>query len=110
MFKVTGISTFNGKTKVRYANDIVSRVKMLNKGGHTNIRLAELPNALSKGDCVKHLKQNAELMANPVFAEAINAADEKYNGSTTVKVSLEALKARAESVQSTVETTAELAE
>lgn len=92
MFKVTGISTLNGQTKVRFANDIVSRVKILNKDGHSDINLIEMPAALSKGDCVKYLK-TTDLYAQ--FSAAIDAADEKYN---TVKVSgpsIEAIKARA---------------
>ena len=99
MFKVAGVSTLNGKTKVRFANDMVSRVKMLNKGGHQDITLIELPTALSKGDIVKHLKTLSDFTSNPKFAEAIASADEKYNSSATVKVSkpnLENLKARAE--------------
>jgi hypothetical protein len=47
MFKVTGISTLNGVTKVRFANDMVSRVKILNKDGHKDINLVELPNAIT---------------------------------------------------------------
>ena len=100
MFKVAGVSTLNGKTKVRFANDLVSRVKMLNKGGHQDINLIELATAMSKGDIVKHLKTLPDFESNVKFAEAINAADEKYNSSATVKVSkpsLENLKARAES-------------
>ena len=96
MFKVTGISTLNGQTKVRFANDLVSRVKILNKSGHKDINLIELPQALSKADCVKHLK-TTELYAK--FGAAIDAADAKYSGSTTVKVSMESLKARAEAVK-----------
>lgn len=96
MFKVTGISTLNGQTKVRFANDLVSRVKILNKDGHKDINLVELPQALSKGDCVKHLK-TTELYAK--FADAINTADHKYNGTATVKVSMDSLKARAEAVK-----------
>ena len=95
MFKVTGISTQNGKTKVRFANDLVSRVKILNKDGHTDINLTELPTALSKADCVKYLK-TTDLYAK--FSAAIDAADEKYSSLGTVKVSapsLEAIKARA---------------
>lgn len=99
MFTVTGISTFQGKTKVRFANDLVSRVKILNKEGHQDIELIELPNALSKLDCVKYLK-TTDLYANPKFAAAIDAADEKYTDMGTVKVSkpaisLDAIKARA---------------
>lgn len=99
MFKVTGISTFNGKTKVRFANDLVSRVKILVKSGHEDINLVELPNELSKLDCIKYLK-GTDLYANPTFAAAIDAADEKYTDMGTVKVSkpaisLDAIKARA---------------
>ena len=95
MFKVIGISTLNGVTKVRFANDMVSRVKILNKDGHKDINLIELSTALSKPDAVKHLK-TTDLYAK--FSAAIDAADHKYNGSATVKVSkpsLEAIKARA---------------
>lgn len=99
MFKVTGISTFNGKTKVRFANDLVSRVKILVKDGHEDINLVELPNELSKLDCIKYLK-TTDLYTNPKFAAAIDAADEKYTEMGTVKVSkpaisLDAIKARA---------------
>jgi|APGre2960657404_1045060.scaffolds.fasta_scaffold17154_5 hypothetical protein len=97
-FKVAGVSTLNGKTKVRFANDLVSRVKMLNKSGHTNIQLEELSRAMTKPEIVTYLKQNQDLMSVTHYAEAINLADEKYNASTTVKVSkpnLDAIKARA---------------
>ena len=102
MFNVTGISTLNGQTKVRFANDLVSRVKILNKDGHADINLMELAAPLSKGDCVKYLK-TTDLYSQ--FSAAIDAADEKYNGVGTVKVtkpaiSLESLKARAEAVTS----------
>ena len=97
MFKVIGISTLNGVTKVRFANDMVSRVKILNKDGHKDINLIELTASLSKADAVKHLK-TTDLYVK--FADAINAADHKYNGSATVKVSMDSLKARAEAVKS----------
>ena len=41
-YTVAGVSTSNGKTKVRFANDYVSRFKILNKNGHTNVNLLEL--------------------------------------------------------------------
>ena len=95
MFKVTGISTLKGVTKVRFANDMVSRVKILNKDGHKDINLIELSTPLSKPDAVKHLK-TTDLYVK--FGAAIDAADAKYNALGTVKVtkpSLEAIKARA---------------
>jgi len=99
MFKVTGVSTCNGLTKVRFANDFVSRVKMLIKSGHSNIELLELPESMSKADAVTYLK-STYLMDNPLFAEAITLADEKYNLNYAVKLSktnltLADIKARA---------------
>jgi len=101
MFKVVGVSTLNGVTKVRFANDFVSRVKMLVKDGHTDIELYELPEPLSKADAVTHLKATT-LMDTPRFAEAITLADEKYNHNYAVKLSrpksalsIEAIKTRA---------------
>lgn len=101
MFKVVGVSTLNGVTKVRFANDFVSRVKMLIKSGHTDIELIELPQPLSKADAVTYLK-TTDLVNTPRFAEAISLADEKYNHNYSVKLSkskaelsLAAIKARA---------------
>jgi hypothetical protein len=98
-FNVTGISTLNGKTKVRFANDLVSRVKILNKEGHTDIELKELAEPLTKLECVKHLK-TTELYEK--FSDAIDAAEEKYTAMGSVKVpkakkeiSLEDIKSRA---------------
>jgi hypothetical protein len=58
LFKVVGISTLNGKTKVRFAND-TSRVKILVKNGHTNVELFELPEAMTKEAALAHVKANA---------------------------------------------------
>lgn len=117
MFKVTGVSRNNGMFKVRFANDM-SRVKVLMKTGNDEIELLELPQAMSKGDCVKFLK-GIELYQRAEFKEAIDNADAKYNGAATVKVttpkakdktpSLEAIKARASkttTVEAKVKTTA----
>ena len=101
MFKVAGISSVNGEVKVRFANDM-TRVKVLAKNGHTDIELLELPEAMDKPAVVSYLK-TTELYTKPMFAAAIDAADAKYNGVKTVKVtktkaakpSLEAIKARA---------------
>ena len=101
-FKVVGVSTCeNGKTKVRFANDLVARFKILNRGNHTNIQLIELSNEMSKAEAVSHLK-TTEFASNPLYAEAIQLADEKYNGDSRVRlaskvsneVSLDSIKAK----------------
>jgi hypothetical protein len=35
-FSVAGVSTLEGKTKIRFANDTM-RIKILAKNGHTNV-------------------------------------------------------------------------
>lgn len=99
-FRVAGVSAVKGNYKVRFANDM-SRVKVLIKTGHTDIELIELPSAMTKGEVVTHL-MTTELMNNPVHAQAIEAADTKYNQDDavvkvkTLKPSIGAIKARAQ--------------
>jgi hypothetical protein len=54
-FTVAGVSTQHGITKVRFANDIVSRTKILAKGGHSPLELIELPRAMTKAEACQHL-------------------------------------------------------
>jgi hypothetical protein len=103
LFSVAGVSKLNGTYKVRFANDLVGRIKALAKS-HEDVQLFELPSEMSKAEVVSFLKAH-ELYANPAYREAIDNADEKYNGAKTVKVkatktkkaepSLDAIKARA---------------
>jgi transcription elongation factor GreA-like protein len=60
-FSVAGVSTFKGATKVRFANDFVNRIKILNKNLHTDVELIELGTELSKEDVCK------VLVAHPKF-------------------------------------------
>ena len=54
-FSVVGVSTLNGETKVRFANDVL-RIKVLAKNGHTNINLIELAEPMLKLDAAKFIK------------------------------------------------------
>ena len=54
-FTVAGVSTQNGITKVRFANDLVSRTKLLSKGGHSPLELIELPRPMTKVEACQHL-------------------------------------------------------
>jgi hypothetical protein len=54
-FTVAGVSTQYGITKVRFANDLASRVKLLSKGGHSPLELMELPKAMTKAEACQHL-------------------------------------------------------
>jgi len=99
-FAVGGISKCKSGFKVRFANDM-TRVKILAKTD-TDINLIELPRAMTKAELVTHLK-TTNLYSNPEHRAAIDAADEKYNGSVkvsgakvkTAKPDMNAIKARA---------------
>jgi hypothetical protein len=72
-FKVSGTSKLpNGETKVRFANDM-TRVKVLLKGGHTDIDLIELPKAMTKEDIVAYLIKMDFADGNADKAAAIQA-------------------------------------
>ena len=81
MFTVAGTSKVHGKVKVRFANDM-TRVKVLLKGGHEDIDLIELPNAMSKEDVVAYLIKIDFADGNAEKAEAIEreAAKRKVGG------------------------------
>ena len=49
-FSVAGTSKLNGITKIRFANDFVSRVKILAKNKHDEINLIELGGEFTKAE------------------------------------------------------------
>ena len=53
-FSVAGVSTLEGKTKIRFANDAM-RVKILGKNGHTDVDLVDLPREMTKAEIATHL-------------------------------------------------------
>ena len=55
-FSVAGTSRLpNGTVKVRFAKDFVSRIKILNKNGHSDIELIELGSEMSKAEICQML-------------------------------------------------------
>jgi hypothetical protein len=54
-FTVAGVSTLAGKTKIRFANDGI-RIKILEKNGHKDVQLVDLPYAMTKAEIAAHLK------------------------------------------------------
>ena len=54
-FTVAGVSTFNGVTKVRFANDFVARIKILDKNGHTEVNLKEFDTPMTKAQVCETL-------------------------------------------------------
>ena len=57
LFTVAGTATnADGTVKARFANDLVARIKILNKAGCTDINLMELPRAMTKLEALQHLQ------------------------------------------------------
>ena len=57
LFTVAGTATnADGTAKARFANDLVARIKILNKAGCTDINLMELPRAMTKLEALQHLQ------------------------------------------------------
>jgi hypothetical protein len=57
VFTVAGTATLNGVTKARFANDLVARIKILNKAGCTDINLIELPKPMTKLEALQYLTE-----------------------------------------------------
>lgn len=94
LFTVAGTSALDGVTKVRFANDQM-RVKVLAKSGHTNINLVELPEAMTKLDAVKFIK-NLDEFTNVVeqvaIADYLDRKDEAPKTAKAVTPQVPALK------------------
>jgi hypothetical protein len=79
-FTVAGVSTQHGITKVRFANDIVSRTKILAKGGHSPLELVELPKLMTKAEACQHLLDLGGVFNQ--WAELIIETQGKKEGNT----------------------------
>jgi hypothetical protein len=82
-FKYAGVATKKGQVKVRFCNDLV-RIKVLDKDGDKNINFIELPRAMTKPECVTHLR-TVEMYALLENKVAIDDAFDKYCGVAVVK-------------------------
>jgi hypothetical protein len=70
-FAVAGVSTLAGKTKIRFANDVM-RIKILAKNGHTNVELVELPHEMSKSEIAAYLTSTGFGSNSPATLAAIS--------------------------------------
>jgi len=97
LFKVVGTTLFRGTYKVRWANDLVTRFKMLHKGGHTDIELFELPQSMTKPEATQWLKDQPTYdRLNPEAQYAVVAKLEEYNKGSRgeIKISIDEIKSR----------------
>ena len=82
-FTVAGVSTQYGITKVRFANDLASRVKLLSKGGHSPLELMELPKAMTKAEACQYLLDTGGLFKQ--WSALINETMGKKQGTVVSK-------------------------
>ena len=93
LFTVAGTAKNpNGTVKARFANDLVARIKILNKAGCTDINLIELPRAMTKLEALQHLTQVGITQGDAGFAVA-NKLAEKSKVAKKGEVKVQATKA-----------------
>ena len=96
-FSVAGTSKLNGITKIRFANDFVSRVTILAKNKHDEINLIELGGEFSKAEVCQIL------IAHPGFqSEEAQGAIHEYVVRNAPQIMKE-VEAKMEAVADTVE-------
>lgn len=85
-FKVAGITTHNGNSKVRFTDDMVRRVKQFSKGGATRIDLVELPSEMTKVEALKYLQTHADYQSPDDQALISDSLEDRVKAPKAVKV------------------------
>ena len=103
LFTVAGTATHKGITKARFANDLVARIKILNKAGCTDINLVELPSPMTKLQALQYLQEQG-VTGDAGYAVANKLAEKtKLAKKGEVKVKATAVKAPAKVASAKVE-------
>ena len=98
LFTVAGTATNpNGTTKARFANDLVARIKILNKAGCTDINLMELPSAMTKLQALQYLTEQG--VAGDAGYAVANKLAEKTKVAKKGEVKVKAVKTSAKSAE-----------
>jgi hypothetical protein len=98
LFTVAGTATNpNGTTKARFANDLVARIKILNKAGCTDINLMELPNAMTKLQALQYLTEQG--VAGDAGYAVANKLAEKSKIAKRGEVKVKAVKTSVKSAE-----------
>ena len=75
-FTVAGTATnADGTVKARFANDLVARIKILNKAGCTDINLMELPKAMTKLEALQYIQETQTPQGDAGYAVANKLAE-----------------------------------
>jgi uncharacterized protein YoaH (UPF0181 family) len=94
-FTVAGTAkNADGTVKARFANDLVARIKILNKSKCTDINLVELPHAMTKLEALQYLTAQGVTEGDAGYAVAAKLA-EKAKVAKKGEVMVKAVKASA---------------
>lgn len=93
-FSVAGVSTLDGKTKIRFANDSM-RIKILAKNGHRDIELVDLPREMTKAEIAQHLVEIGFGKGNAAVQAAIKDLAKKNKVAAPAAAETTAAKAEA---------------
>jgi hypothetical protein len=102
LFTVAGTSNRKGEVKVRFANDLVARIKALHRFGHTEVDLVELPRPMTKLEALIHLQSIGYVKGDAQYAVAAKIAEKSKaanKGEITIKGTIPVVK-----TESSVET------
>jgi hypothetical protein len=101
-FTVAGTAkNADGTVKARFANDLVARIKILNKAGCTDINLVELPREMTKLEALQYLTEQGITDGDAGYAVA-NKLAEKSKIAKKGEVKVKAVRASAPKAKSTV--------
>lgn len=88
-FTVAGTATNpDGTTKARFANDLVARIKILNKAGCTNINLMELPKPMTKLEALEFMSTLEDFKTGDASYAIANRTADKVKAAKKTEVSV----------------------
>ena len=99
LFTVAGIVVQNGKTRVRFTEDMSRRVKQFTKGGASRIDFVELPNAMSKIDALNFLATHPSFASAEDQATLSETLADRVADARKVEVKVKAVKPSLESIK-----------
>jgi uncharacterized lipoprotein NlpE involved in copper resistance len=96
-FTMAGISAHNGNAKVRFANDMVRRIKLFLKGKSPADRVdfIELPTAMTKIEALKYLQAHEQFQSAADQATIADTLADKVKAVSKGEVKVRTPKAKA---------------
>ena len=88
-FAVAGTSNLHGTIKARFAKDMM-RIKVLDAGGHTEVNLIELPEAMTKVEAAVYLLDTDFDKGNAAVRAALQAEIDRFDGVKAPKAAVAA--------------------